>query len=215
MAFECVAIGRNANKRRCTVEGCDRAHSGKGFCNLHYQRMLKHHSLDAPVKVKLGHSRPPCTVEGCDKLARSPKGPYCEAHYMRVRRNGTVGLKIRPATYISVDGYVLISGRTGAHPVRSPSGQIYLHRKVLYDDIGPGEHPCHWCSRPVEWHAKGDRRLVVDHLDGDKQHNDRTNLVPSCHRCNSFRGLFMSWVMKHKDDPFLMSLFTNATSDVA
>jgi hypothetical protein len=55
--------------------------------------------------------------------------------------------------------------------------------------------------------AKGSRKLVVDHLDGIKTNNDLSNLVPSCHRCNSTRGLFQRWVMEHKDDPFLADLF--------
>ncbi len=31
-----------------------------------------------------------CTVEGCAKAARSRRGAYCEMHYYRLRRNGTL-----------------------------------------------------------------------------------------------------------------------------
>lgn len=34
----------------CSVEGCDRAHYGKGLCNTHYQRLRKHgHPLSGGI----------------------------------------------------------------------------------------------------------------------------------------------------------------------
>lgn len=61
------------------------------------------------------------------------------------------------------------------------------HRIILYDAIGPGPHPCHWCGKLVDWRpgdgTKGDA-LIVDHIDDDGQNNALDNLVVSCHRCN-------------------------------
>src|SRR3990167_11499676 len=38
------------------------------------------------------------------------------------------------------------------HPLgRSRDGKVMLHRIVLYDQIGPGTHACHWCGRLVTW----------------------------------------------------------------
>lgn len=34
-----------------------------------------------------------CTIEGCEKTARSQASPYCEMHYYRIRRNGTIAPK--------------------------------------------------------------------------------------------------------------------------
>lgn len=77
------------------------------------------------------------------------------------------------------------------HPVAAPGGRVFEHRRNLYDAIGAGPHPCHWCGLLVAW----DRRspydpdaLVVDHLDYDKLNNDPTNLVPSCLSCNAARA---------------------------
>lgn len=81
------------------------------------------------------------------------------------------------------------------HPLASRSGLLLLHRKLLYDRIGPGWHPCHWCGEPVEWRAgrlaKG--ALVVDHVDHDKLNNSPENLVPSCNPCNCHRVRGEEW----------------------
>jgi hypothetical protein len=78
------------------------------------------------------------------------------------------------------------------HPLAPPSGVMQVCRIVLYDKIGPGSHPCHWCGQPVQWRVikKGGRlpdELMVDHLDWDKQNDDPANLVPSCNHCNHTR----------------------------
>jgi hypothetical protein len=73
------------------------------------------------------------------------------------------------------------------HPLsRDGDDKIYVHRKVLYDKLGPGEHPCHWCKRPLTWVGEGPR-IHVDHLDNDTWNNTPDNLVPACNPCNARR----------------------------
>jgi len=129
-------------------------------------------------------------------------------HYYRWYRKQTFDDPVYGRAWPTAKGYIVVPGRD--HALTPSNGHLYQHRAVLYDAIGPGKHSCHWCKQEVEWLAKGVRKLVVDHLDGSKNHNARSNLVPSCHRCNANRGLFMEWVMKHKDDPFLHDLFDMA-----
>jgi len=76
------------------------------------------------------------------------------------------------------------------HPLAPKSGQLPLHRVVLYDKIGPGPHPCHGCGAEVNWSSArtGQGALIADHLDGDKTNNDPSNLAPSCHPCNTRRA---------------------------
>lgn len=88
-----------------------------------------------------------------------------------------------PVTHplVSICGYTL--GKRGA------SIGVGEHRVVLFEKIGPGIHPCHWCEAPLVW-RKGVRAgtLVVDHLNGVIADNSPENLVPSCNGCNSIRA---------------------------
>lgn len=195
----------------CAIGGChgepSARHDGVTYCNRHWQRIYKTGRADLPGKSEEPWRR--CIAEGCTKAARSRRGLLCEMHYGRRRRNGHDGVRRTrdgDGRRITVDGYVNV--RASGHPLARRTGYTYEHRVVLYDAIGPGEHPCHWCKSPVRWEVRrGPEKLVVDHIDGDKQRNDRENLAPSCHACNSRRGLFMRWVMDHRDDPFLWALF--------
>lgn len=76
------------------------------------------------------------------------------------------------------------------HPLASEgeAQMAYQHRYVLYEKIGPGAHPCHWCGKMVEWGGKP--RLVTDHLNENRHDNDPDNLVPACVRCNSKRAKY-------------------------
>lgn len=81
--------------------------------------------------------------------------------------------------------------RANGHPIAPPSGIAPIARLRLYERIGPGEHPCHWCGELIEWAVgagvRNPRALLVDHVDHDATNDEPTNLVPSCNRCNSHR----------------------------
>lgn len=77
------------------------------------------------------------------------------------------------------------------HPLANRAGHILPHRKVLYEKIGPGEHPCNWCGKALRWMAgirSSPEAIEADHLDYDGLNNDPANLVPACHMCNCRRG---------------------------
>jgi hypothetical protein len=74
------------------------------------------------------------------------------------------------------------------HPTADTVGRVRIHVAVLYDSIGPGEHPCHWCGRTLQWFIKGITRICSDHVDGNKWNNDPGNLVPACRGCNATRA---------------------------
>jgi hypothetical protein len=73
------------------------------------------------------------------------------------------------------------------HPLAASSGQIYKQRYDLYERIGPGKHPCHWCGRLLEWRTGEDARkagaITVARLDPARG-SEPSNLVPSCLSCN-------------------------------
>ena len=87
------------------------------------------------------------------------------------------------------------------HPLAMRNGYVKVHRKTLWDHLHP-DHPdpyqtfnhCHWCNWPQYWRAnetsKGQASIScinVDHLDGNKTNNNISNLVASCHWCNTQR----------------------------
>lgn len=203
------AIKAESNTVQCSAAGCERGARAKGWCGKHYQRLHNRGTLDPYVRPKPLWKT--CSLDGCPNRSRTRTGRVCEVHYYRYRRTGKYHAPVYGTWSVNSNGYEMRTDRV--HPIRSAQGYLYRHRMVLYDAIGPGAHACHWCSCDIEWNEGGARQLVVDHLDNDKRNNDQSNLVPSCHRCNSTRGLFVSWVQKHRDDPFLKALFAEATDN--
>lgn len=79
------------------------------------------------------------------------------------------------------------------HPLTSPTSKgsrVRRARLNLYETIGPGSHPCHWCGAPLRWQVtqRGADVLCADHLDDDTLNDDPANLVPSCRGCNGNRA---------------------------
>lgn len=134
-------------------------------------------------------ANPTCTVADCNKPRRSPTADYCPMHYHRWYRHGSVD---KVATRAGITASLGRRYRTiykPTHPLASKHGKVYEHRAVLYDTIGEGPHPCHWCQTPVAWLPKGTPgALQVDHLDNDGGNNTPDNLAPTCSRCNTTRG---------------------------
>lgn len=126
-----------------------------------------------------------CSIEECDRPSRSTNGKWCEKHYIRWYRHGD------PRATMIGDGLSIATPRryrrikAVGHPLAHRDGTAYEHRLVLWDEIGPGSHPCYWCRVPVSWF--GTPQLQVDHLDGDKGNNVPSNLVPACRSCNGGR----------------------------
>lgn len=76
------------------------------------------------------------------------------------------------------------------HPLAFKAPYVPEHRMKLFDAIGVGTHPCHWCGVTLRWHPGGKTSygtLTVDHLDGNHKNNALNNLVPSCQGCNGNR----------------------------
>lgn len=133
--------------------------------------------------------RPPCSIDGCGRAKYARQ--MCVMHYSRAMTRGDVGTAGRervPAGsgHVNPDGYRVI--RAPGHPVATAQGKALEHRVVLYDAIGIGPHPCHWCGVVLPWSGGAGRGINVDHLDDNRLNNTRDNLVPSCLDCNTKRG---------------------------
>jgi 5-methylcytosine-specific restriction endonuclease McrA len=153
---------------------------------MHYIRWKKYG--DPLVVGRKGRPpAPPCSVEGCGR-AHYARG-VCYMHLRRLKRLGTVELPQRERVPHPHRGGYFRYIWTG-HPLAAAGGAVMVHRTVLYESIGPGEHPCRWCGRLVDWGKSwpGDvGALVVDHLDHDRGNNALENLVASCQPCNLSR----------------------------
>lgn len=144
-------------------------------------------------------------MRACAKPAIRVGHGLCEMHYGRMRRNGNFDGPVIGRVFVAQHGYAVAYNR--AHPMAKAAGVVYQHRAVHFDQVGAGPHKCRWCKAEVDWDAKGKRRLVVDHVNGEKADNRPVNLVTACQRCNMARGAFQKWALEHRDDPFLIELF--------
>lgn len=131
-----------------------------------------------------------CTVPECSNPPRSARADWCKKHYHRWYRHGSVDYCARTAGITASAGRRYRTTYKPGHPVAGANGNAYVHRVVLYDKIGPGEHSCHWCGATVRWTStRGDADcLQVDHLNGIGDDNHPDNLVPACPVCNTTRG---------------------------
>lgn len=75
----------------CSIEGCGRQRSTRGWCKLHYNRWLRGGSVGPAGLAESEKS--PCNVEGCDRPANA-RG-MCKKHYMRWWSTGDVAIPDR------------------------------------------------------------------------------------------------------------------------
>lgn len=132
-----------------------------------------------------------CATDGCDSPPRSPGSKLCAKCYHRQYRHGDVTKTAARTDITASAGRRYKTVHRPDHPLAFANGNAYVHRVVLYDKIGPGSHPCHWCGKTVRWEAtRGDSDcLNTDHLNGIGDDNHADNLVPSCTGCNNARAL--------------------------
>jgi hypothetical protein len=104
------------------------------------------------------------------------------------------------------------------HPLANSDGRILAYRLTLYERIGPGPHPCHWCGDELQWIARvgressGKADLLADHLDGDPTNSASDNLVPSCHACNVLRGSIALWERRTGKDAAILNAHNTLNS---
>jgi len=154
----------------------------KTYCNVECTKRASRRRAKAARS-----SFPVCKVDGCVSRVRSARAEYCELHYMRVRRNGHVQLKLEvspPKEEIDHShGYILEYAPGHWHALRTGNSRVYQHRRVYFDEYGEGPFDCHWCGTCVTWDD-----MHVDHVNAVKDDNRLENLVASCAECNQKRG---------------------------
>lgn len=168
---------RNLPNKHCTVKGCVKPIYVGTLCQMHTWRKKHYGDVNHYRYQKY------CNVKGCDRP--HAKVGFCELHYRRMKRRGTTDDPVR-----LIDTKRYRQKKLPNHPLALNSGRVFIHRVVLYDKLGDGGHPCHWCGTIVYWnksYPKDKDALLVDHLDHDRHNNHPDNLVPACNSCNSKR----------------------------
>lgn len=87
-----------AANRTCTVEGCERTHSGLGYCAMHYSRWRRRGDPlvgRRPAQKKQVKPKKKCSVESCDRDAVALG--WCKMHWKRARKSGGDPLPDVPA----------------------------------------------------------------------------------------------------------------------
>lgn len=173
----------------CAIDGCERTASKRGLCDMHYKRQWR---TGDPLTVRrISKLVGDCRIDGCERAAAVRD--LCKLHDRRQRQYGDPLALTPPRQKRPVKRYRRVY--EPGHPLANREGAIGENRYVLFNAIGEGPHPCHWCGKPVHWRtgSAAIKNLVVDHLDHDKLNNSASNLVPACNPCNGHRLAGDAW----------------------
>jgi hypothetical protein len=127
--------------RVCSVDGCDKDHSSKGLCGMHYQR-VRRESLPREMR--------PCSIIGCKNSFLS-RG-LCSTHYKQAFNAGWSGewskYKVRERSICTIVG-------CKAHVVGQ--GLCSMHRKRMQRHgvtdkpiRGSGDYCANGCGKPKQ-----------------------------------------------------------------
>jgi hypothetical protein len=176
--------------RGCRCDVCRAAHAAKSraYRTSHPDRAVYEQSYYANNAEKW--RGPPITCLACGREFQPWTG--------RSRKYCSLACTGKANTKNQADRLGRKLVRLPDHPLANKTGRVLAYRATLYNSIGPGEHPCHWCGHVVTWTVRTGRgisadELAVDHLDGDDHNDVLANLVPSCNRCNMLRGFIRGW----------------------
>ncbi len=144
----------------CTVEGCNKKHRARGYCNNHYALYLRNGSPKYKAHIQK------CVANGCSEFS-TPYTKYCKFHLHRNYVNipfdiprGRGGKKERNAWW---------KGGIAEYPNHS------LMKRMRREILEESNYICYFCQSEAK---------EIHHLDHSKDNHSKDNLVACCHRCN-------------------------------
>lgn len=193
---------RRRQRRFCEIDGCCRKVQGYGWCSKHYNRWREHGDPNWEPAIYAE-----CTADGCDKATARGRRTLCEAHYMRLRRRGTL-----EAGCCTECGQALPRDSTASRrfcddcnlALRRKRGIDYFKKRRAARLGGPSEliisrdiyerdgWKCGLCGRKVNpklsWPDR--RSASLDHIVPLSQggHHVRTNVQLAHLGCNNSKG---------------------------
>lgn len=141
--------------RICSVEGCDKRHKARGFCRIHYRRLMRNGTTELIPKKSKGV----CLVEGCNSTVNA-RG-LCNKHYPRFRRYGDP--KKCSHEHHTVEALALIETAVSSHKKgclfwpfsRTESGYALFRKKRVHRIVCEKVHGPAPEGKPLALHACG------------------------------------------------------------
>lgn len=184
----------------CTIEGCERPHKSRGYCQTHYMQYKRGAPITPIIAARVMVKPPECSEVDCTDPVKS-RG-LCSLHYARYLRQGHTRYRDRkrPPKFCATPGcenILYAKGRCHAH---------YMHGRVMRKTYGiePEQYDqmliaqnglCAICGRVEKvLHSSTQKlkALAIDHC-----HNSGVVRGLLCCNCNRAIGLL-------QDNPALL-----------
>lgn len=176
----------------CTVEGCDRKHKARGYCQTHYMQFKRGAPVVPEIKVRVHGRALTCEVEDCDKPEQALG--LCAMHYARQLRHGSTDWRDRskPVKECRIEGCdrpLLWKGLCQRHAQRDKKCRDFGVDIDWFMARGAAQNwVCAICKHPeraTDGASKELRDLALDHC---HTHGHVRGLL--CSSCNRALGLF-------------------------
>lgn len=176
----------------CTMEGCDRPHKARGYCQTHYMQFKRGISPVGEIRSRERDKLPECTEEGCVEPVKA-KG-LCRTHYQRLLRHGHTMYRDRktpakPCAISACGNHSYAKGLCHAHYLKQRKWEAAgvdaeRYQEMLREQNGV----CAICHQPEGASDKASGKtkdLAIDHC-----HKTGKIRALLCSNCNRALGLF-------------------------